>query len=95
MSSRSQKFDIIKKKKKKKKKHAYLSVSAVMFCKFFLAYTLHIDWCYHSIHKHSCRSQHKNIIISKISYKNIIISKISYKNIIISKISYKNIIIST
>ena len=32
--------------------------SAVMFCKQFLAYTVHIDWCYHSIHKHSSRSQH-------------------------------------
>ena len=21
-------------------------------------FTLHIDWCYHEIHKHSCRSQH-------------------------------------
>ena len=29
-----------------------------MFCKQFLAYALHIDWCYHSIHKHSSRSQH-------------------------------------
>ena len=28
-------------------------VSAVMFCKQFLAYPVHIDWCYHSIHKHS------------------------------------------
>ena len=28
-------------------------VSAVMFCKQFLAYAVHIDWCYHSIHKHS------------------------------------------
>ena len=33
-------------------------VSAVMFCKQFLAYAVHIDWCYHSIHKHSSRSQH-------------------------------------
>ena len=32
-------------------------VSAVMFCKQFLAYAVHIDWCYHSIHKHSSRSQ--------------------------------------
>ena len=31
-------------------------VSAVMFCKQFLAYAVHIDWCYHSIHKHSSRS---------------------------------------
>ena len=23
-----------------------------MFCKQFLAYAVHIDWCYHSIHKH-------------------------------------------
>ena len=29
-----------------------------MFCKQFLAYAVHIDWCYHSIHKHSRRSQH-------------------------------------
>ena len=36
----------------------YLSVSAVMFCKQRLAYTVHIDWCYHAIHKHSCRFQH-------------------------------------
>ena len=28
-----------------------------MFCKQFLAYTVHIDGCYHSIHKHSSRSQ--------------------------------------
>ena len=47
----SQKFDFIK-------KNALLSVSAVMFCKQFLAYAVHIDWCYHSIHKHSSRSQH-------------------------------------
>ena len=33
-------------------------VSAVMFWKQFLAYAVHIDWCYHSIHKHSRRSQH-------------------------------------
>ena len=36
-------------------------VSAVMFCKQFLAYAVHIDWCYHSIHKHSSRSQHAPI----------------------------------
>ena len=41
-----------------KKKHVYLSVSAVIFHKQFLAYTVHIDWCYHAIHKHSCRSVH-------------------------------------
>ena len=29
-----------------------------MFCKQFLAYTVHIDWYYNVIHKHSCRSQH-------------------------------------
>ena len=40
------------------KKNVYLSVSAVMFCKQFLAYALHIDWCYHAINKHSSRSQH-------------------------------------
>ena len=33
-------------------------VSAVMFCKQFLAYAVHICWCYHSIHKHSSGSQH-------------------------------------
>ena len=33
-------------------------VSAVMFCKQFLAYTVLIDGCYHSIHKHTNRSQH-------------------------------------
>ena len=33
-------------------------VSAVMFCEQFLAYTVHIDGCYHDIHKHSSRSQH-------------------------------------
>ena len=36
-------------------------VSAVMFCKQFLAYAVHIDWCYHSIHKHSSRSQHISV----------------------------------
>ena len=30
-----------------------LTVFAVMFCKQFLAYAVHIDWCYHSFHKHS------------------------------------------
>ena len=35
-----------------KKKHAYLSVSAVMFSKPFLVYTVHIDWFYHAIYKH-------------------------------------------
>ena len=33
-------------------------VSAAMFCEQFLAYAVHIDWCYHSIHKHSSGSQH-------------------------------------
>ena len=32
-----------------------------MFCKQFLAYSVHIDWCYHSIHKHSSKSQHAHI----------------------------------
>ena len=36
-------------------------VSAVMFCKQFFAYAVHIDWCYHSIHKHSSRSPHAPI----------------------------------
>ena len=35
---------------------------SVMFCKQFLAYFVHIDWCYHSIHKHSCRSQHTSVL---------------------------------
>ena len=35
----SQKLNFIK------KKYAYLSISAVMFCKRCLAYTVHIDWC--------------------------------------------------
>ena len=33
-----------------------------MFCNKFLAYTVHIDWCYHSIHKHSSRSQHLSVL---------------------------------
>ena len=32
-----------------------------MVCKQFLAYAVQIDWCYHSIHKHSSRSQHAPI----------------------------------
>ena len=28
------------------------------FCKKFSVYTVHIDWCYHSIYKHTSRSQH-------------------------------------
>ena len=36
-----------------KKKHAYLNVTAVMFCKQFSAYTVHIDMCYLTIYKHS------------------------------------------
>ena len=40
-----------------KKKRTQLSVSAVMFCKQYLVYTVLIDWCYHSIHEHSNRSQ--------------------------------------
>ena len=31
-------------------------VSAVTFCKQFLAYAVHIDWCYHSIPKHTSGS---------------------------------------
>ena len=31
-------------------------VSAVMFCKQFVAYAVHINWCYQAIHKHSSRS---------------------------------------
>ena len=40
-----------------KKKQAYLNVSAVMFCKQCLAYTVHIDYYYHAIYKHSNRFQ--------------------------------------
>ena len=43
-------------------KNAYPSLSAVMFCKQFLAYTVHIERCYHSIHKHSCGSQHISVL---------------------------------
>ena len=39
-------------------KNAYLSVFAVMFCKQFLAYAVHIDCCCHGVHKHSSRFQH-------------------------------------
>ena len=28
----------------------------------FLAYAVHIDWCYHSIHKHSSGSQHVSLL---------------------------------
>ena len=40
-----------------------MSVPAVMFCKQFLAYTVHIDRCNQAIHKHSCRFQH-NICVN-------------------------------
>ena len=42
--------------------NADLSVSAVMFCKQCLAYTVLIDWCYHAIHKHSYRFQHISML---------------------------------
>ena len=45
-----------------KKNHAYPIVSAVMFCKQFLAYAVHIDRCYHAIHKHSWRSTHISVL---------------------------------
>ena len=45
--------------------NTYLSVSAVMFCKQYLTYTVLIDRCYHAIHKHSCRTF--NIIISELT----------------------------
>ena len=44
------------------KKHAQLTVSAVMFCKQFLAYIVQIDWCNHAIHKHSSRFQHISVL---------------------------------
>ena len=43
-----------------------------MFCKQFLANAMHIDWCYHSIHKHSSRSQH--IISVLANYMHIYVS---------------------
>ena len=39
-----------------------MSVSAVMFCEQFLSYAVHIDWCYHAIHKHSSRFQHISVL---------------------------------
>ena len=45
-----------------KEAKARIKVSAVMFCKRFLAYAVHIDWCYHSIHKHTSKSQHAPIL---------------------------------
>ena len=39
-SMKSEKFDF-------PKKHDELSVSTVMFCKQFLAYTVQIEWCCH------------------------------------------------
>ena len=56
------------------KKHAYLSVSAVMFCKQCLAYIVHIDWCYHAIYKHASRFQH-NI---SVNYMHIYVSTSLY-----------------
>ena len=53
----TQKFDFIF-----KRKNAKLNVSAVMFCKQCLAYTVHIDWCDHAIHKHSSRSQRISVL---------------------------------
>ena len=40
----------------------FLSVPAVMFCKQFLSYAVHIDWCNHGMRKHSCRSQHISVL---------------------------------
>ena len=42
--------------------NAYLSVSAVMLCKQFLAYTAYIDGSAYAIHKHSSRSQHISVL---------------------------------
>ena len=33
-----------------------------LFCKQFLFYIVHIDRCYHAIHKHSYRSQHISVL---------------------------------
>ena len=42
------------------KKSSYFNVSAIMFCKQFLAYTVHVDGpaFSYTIHKHLCISQH-------------------------------------
>ena len=37
-------------------------VSAVMLCKQCLVFTVHIDYCNNSIHKHSCRAQHISVL---------------------------------
>ena len=37
-------------------------VSTAIFCKQFLTYTVHIDRCYHAIHKDSSRSQHISVL---------------------------------
>ena len=42
--------------------NAHLRVSGIMFCKQCLAYSLHIDWCYHAIHKHSRWFQHISVL---------------------------------
>ena len=36
-----------------------------MFCKQFLSSTVPIDWCYHSIHKHSSGSQHISVFTTR------------------------------
>ena len=41
---------------------ACLSVSAVVFCKRCLAYTVHIDWCNNATHKYSCRFEHISVL---------------------------------
>ena len=33
-----------------------------MFCKQFIAYAVHINWCYHAISKHSSESQHLSVL---------------------------------
>ena len=42
--------------------HAYQRLFAYVFCKQFLAYTVHIDWCHRATHKHLIRSQHTSIL---------------------------------
>ena len=41
---------------KKKNMHTLVFLLSRFVKKF--AYAVHIDWCYHTIHEHSCRSQH-------------------------------------
>ena len=58
------------------RKNALLSVSAVMFYKQCLAYAVHIDWCYQSIHKHTSRFQHNICVNYMHLYDDIVPSRV-------------------